>query len=61
MKKLPFHKKSFLFTLIALLCSLAFSVWLLQENGPWDFFVFIFIGLPLNGILFIATLYTASD
>jgi FtsH-binding integral membrane protein len=61
MKKLPFHKKTFVLVSISLLLSLVFSGWLLQENGPWDFFVFIFIGLPLNIVLLIATLYTARN
>ncbi|MGH1386091.1 hypothetical protein [Kordia sp.] len=41
--------------------SLVFSIWLLQENGTWDLYVFLFIGLPLNVILLIAVLYTGQD
>lgn len=34
--------------IILFIASMIFSVWLLQENGPWDVFVFIFIALPVN-------------
>jgi len=61
MKKSPFHKKTFCVVFVVFLLTLVFSGLLLQENGPWDFYVFIFIGLPLNIIFLIATLFTAMD
>ncbi|WP_298513409.1 hypothetical protein [uncultured Kordia sp.] len=61
MKKPFYHKKSFLFALILFLISLVFSIWLLQENGTWDLFAFLFVGLPLNIILGIILLVTSQD
>lgn len=48
-----FEKFSFKILTVLLISVTLVSLWLLQENGPWDLMVFIFISLPVNLILLI--------
>ncbi len=51
-----FFEKNLLLFFITIIIT-CFSIWLLQENGPWDFFVFIFLAFPINLVLLIVLLY----
>jgi len=45
-----FDNKTSILTVISIALA-AITLWLLQENGPWDLFVFMFIVLPIDLIL----------
>ena len=45
------YNSAFYFILFVFVLSILTSRWLLQENGPWDFYVFIFMAIPINLIL----------
>lgn len=56
-----FNNPSFILVSLLLILSIIPSIWLLQDHGPWDFYVFLFISLPINIILLIILFFNYKN